>query len=250
MADIIVEKNGRVTGLRFNRPGKKNAITSAMYTMLADALAEAAGDNAVRVVTIAGSGGIFSAGNDIQDFLANLPSGTDLPVFHFLHAISAFPKPIVAAVEGNAIGIGATMLLHCDLVLAAPGAMLSFPFVDLALVPEAASSLLLPRLIGPQRTAKHLLLGDPVDAWTALAYGIVTELVEGSLEERLREIAERLAKKPPEALRLAKALIREEGEPVAARILREGELFAQRLQSAEAMEAFRAFVEKRAPDFG
>lgn len=249
--EIQFSIEGRIAALRLNRPDKKNAITSAMYAAMADALEQAAADPAVRVLTLLGSEDVFTSGNDIKDFMAVPPRDTDQPVFRFLRAISAFPKVIVAGVAGPAIGIGTTMLLHCDLIVAAPSASFSVPFVDLALIPEAASSLLLPRLIGPQRAAKHLLLGDPFDAETALAYGLVTEIVaEEGLEARVSDIARRIAAKPPEAAQITKALLRREEEPVAARIAREAEYFSGRLQSAEAMEAFRAFFEKRAPDFG
>jgi enoyl-CoA hydratase/carnithine racemase len=250
MSEILVSTEGRVTRLRLNRPDKKNAITAAMYSALADGLDAAAADPKVRVVTITGEGGTFTAGNDLKDFMESPPLGMDQPVFRFLTALAAFPKPIVAGVAGAAVGVGTTLLLHCDLVLAAPSASFSLPFVDLALVPEAASSLLLPRLIGSQRAARHLILGDPFDAETALAYGVVTEIAdEADLDARVDEIAARVAAKPPEAVRLTKQLLRGEEEPVAARMVREGEAFGRRLQSAEAAEAFRAFFEKRQPNF-
>jgi enoyl-CoA hydratase/carnithine racemase len=171
-------------------------------------------------------------------------------VFRFLRAISTFPKVLVAGVQGAAVGVGTTLLLHCDLVVAAPDAVFSLPFVDLALVPEAASSLLLPRLIGPQRAARHLILTDPIDAEAALAYGFVTQIApEGGLEARVREIADRIAAKPPEAVRLTKSLLKAADEPVDARIAREAQAFASRLTSAEAREAFQAFFEKRPPNF-
>jgi enoyl-CoA hydratase/carnithine racemase len=175
----------------------------------------------------------------------------DQPVFRFLEAISTFPKVIVAGVEGAAVGVGTTMLLHCDLVLAAPTAVFSLPFVDLGLVPEAGSSLLLPALIGRHRAAKHLILGDPFDADAALGYGLVTDLVSGDLEARVRSTAERIAAKPPEAVRLTKRLLRLNGEDaIRARIAEEARLFAARLTSREAAEAFTAFFEKRPPNFG
>jgi enoyl-CoA hydratase/carnithine racemase len=251
MADeILASSNGAITQIRFNRPDKKNAITSAMYAALADTLEAAAGDDAVRVVTLLANGDTFTSGNDIKDFMASPPLDMNQPVFRFLTAISTFPKVIVAGVAGQAVGVGTTLLLHCDLVVAAQDASFSLPFVDLALVPEAASSMLLPRLVGPQRAAKHLILGEPIDAGTALGYGLVTEVVpQGDLEARVGEIAARIAAKPPEAVRLAKALLKAEDEPVAARIKREAEAFASRLTSAEAMEAFTAFFEKRPPNF-
>jgi enoyl-CoA hydratase/carnithine racemase len=251
MADeILATPSGAILELRLNRPDKKNAITAAMYAALADALAEAAEDPQIRVVTILGREGTFSSGNDLRDFQQSPPLDPDQPVFRFLSAISSFPKIIIAGVEGPAVGVGTTMLLHCDLVLAAPSAMFSMPFVDLGLVPEAASSLLLPELIGPQRAAKHLLLGDAFDAETALRYGLVTDIVAGDLEARVHSVAERIAAKPPEAVRLTKRLIRSNQAAVQARIDEEARLFAGRLTSAEAAEAFAAFFEKRPPNFG
>lgn len=251
MADEIrVSTGGAVTELRLNRPDKKNAITAAMYAAFADALNAAAEDSNIRAVILLASGDIFTSGNDIKDFMAAPPQDMDQPVFRFLKAISTFPKVLIAGVSGQAVGVGTTLLLHCDLVVAAPGAVFTMPFVDLALVPEAASSMLLPRLIGPQRAAKHLILGEPIDAQTALDYGLITEIVAPErLEERVREIAERIAGKPPEAVRIAKRLIKTPEEPVESRIAREVEAFSTRLTSPEAMEAFRAFFEKRPPDF-
>lgn len=248
---ILVSSKGPVTQIRLNRPDKKNAITAAMYSALADALNAAAADDGVRAVTILAEGDIFTAGNDLNDFLAAPPLDMDQPVFRFLTAISTFPKVLIAGVAGAAVGVGTTLLLHCDLVVAAPQARFTLPFVDLALVPEAASSLLLPRLIGPQRATKHLILGDPIDSETALSYGLVTEIApEEELEARVQEIARRIAAKPPEAVQLTKALLKAENEPVAARIAREADAFASRLTSAEAREAFTAFFEKRPPNFG
>jgi enoyl-CoA hydratase/carnithine racemase len=204
----------------------------------------------VHVVSIMGNGGTFTSGNDLNDFRHNPPLDLDQPVFRFLEAISTFPKIIVAGVAGAAVGVGTTMLLHCDLVVATPSASFSLPFVDLALVPEAGSSLLLPALIGRHRAAKHLILGDPFDADTAFNYGLVSEIVsDEDLEARVRLIAHRIAAKPPEAVRLTKRLIGQDPAAVRARIAEEGELFANRLKSAEAAEAFAAFFEKRAPDF-
>jgi enoyl-CoA hydratase/carnithine racemase len=247
---ILCDQNGPVMDLRLNRPDKKNAITVSMYAALADAFEAAAADPAVRVVTITGSGGLFTAGNDLKDFQESREGGPDMPVFRFLRAIASCPKIVIAGVSGQAIGIGTTMLLHCDLVIASTDALFSLPFVDLALVPEAASSLLLPRLIGRQRAAKHLILGEPFDAATAEAYGLVTEVcAPGALEERLTEIARRIAAKPPEAVRITKRLITTTEGSVADRTAEEGRLFEQRLQSAEAREAFTAFFEKRPPNF-
>lgn len=250
-SDILVRSEGQVRAISFNRPDKKNAITTVMYAALADALEEAATDSNVRVVTISSTSDIFTAGNDITDFLAAPADREDPPVFRFLRALASFPKPIVAAVAGQAIGIGTTLLLHSDLVLATPESSFSMPFVDLALIPEAASSMLLPKLIGPQRAAKHLLLCDPFDAQTAFSYGLVSEIVpREALSARMNEIAGRLAAKPPEAIRITKSLLRADEEPVGDRIKRESAYFGERLQSAEAKEVFTAFLEKRPPNFG
>jgi enoyl-CoA hydratase/carnithine racemase len=248
--DILTTRTGRMLELRLNRPAKKNAITSAMYATLAEALGAAAEDSELRVVTILGSGGTFTSGNDLRDFQQAPPLDLDQPVFRFLRAISTFPKPLVAGVEGLAVGVGTTMLLHCDLVIAAANAQFSMPFVDLALVPEAGSSLLLPQLIGRHRAARHLMLGEPFDATTAFGYGLVTELVTSDLETRVTQVAEKIAAKPPEAVRMTKRLLRSGEEAVAARIEEEAKLFAARLSSPEAMEAFTAFFEKRPPNFG
>jgi enoyl-CoA hydratase/carnithine racemase len=247
--DILTTRSGPVLELRLNRPDKKNAITTAMYAALAAALGAAADDAEVRVVTMIGSGGTFTSGNDLKDFQQAPALDMDQPVFHFLHAISTFPKMLVAGVEGAAVGVGTTLLLHCDLVLAAPNALFSLPFVDLGLVPEAASSLLLPDLIGRHRAAKHLILGDPFDAETALGYGLVTDIVLSDLEARVRSVADRIAAKPPEAVRLTKRLLRSNEEAVRTRIDEEARLFAGRLTSSEAAEAFAAFFEKRPPNF-
>jgi enoyl-CoA hydratase/carnithine racemase len=173
-----------------------------------------------------------------------------MPVFRFLRAIASCPKVVIAGITGQAIGIGTTMLLHCDLVVASRSALFSLPFVDLALVPEAASSLLLPRLIGRQRAAKHLILSEPFDAETAAGYGLVTELCsEEEVESRLASMAKRVAAKPPEAIRITKRLITSTDGSVADRMAEEGRLFEERLRSAEAGEAFAAFFEKRAPNY-
>jgi enoyl-CoA hydratase/carnithine racemase len=247
---IVVEASGPVLTLRIDRPDKKNAITTAMYAALADALEAAAADDNIRVATILGSGGIFTSGNDLKDFQQAPPIGGEPPVFRFIDAIASFPKVLIAGVSGSAIGIGTTILLHCDLVVASSSARFHMPFVDLALVPEAASSLLFPRLVGPQRAARHLIFGEPFDAETALAYGVIGDIVpEASLEERVRVLAANVAAKPPEAVRLTKRLIRGDLPQLRERIASENELFGQRLQSAEAAEAFRAFFEKRPPNF-
>lgn len=247
---IHADVRGSILELRIDRPDKKNALTQAMYAGLADALEAAASDDRVAVATITGSGGLFTSGNDLKDFQESPPAGTDQPVYRFIHAIATFPKVLIAGVTGPAIGIGTTMLLHCDLVVATASAQFHLPFVDLALVPEAGSSLLFPRLAGPQRAARHLILAEPFDAATALGYGLVGEIVaEAALDGHVRTLAKRVAAKPPEAVRLTKQLIRGEATSLHDRIEEEGSHFAARLRSAEAAEAFRAFFERRPPDF-
>lgn len=230
------------------RPAKKNAITAAMYAAMRDALRAAAGDDAVRVVLFTADGDSFTAGNDLADFMA--PREGELAVTGFLHAIAAAPKPLIAAVRGNAVGVGTTMLLHCDLVVASETARLQVPFVNLGLVPEAASSLLLPRLIGHQRASAMVLLGEPLDAAAAHAAGIVNRVVaDAELETVARATAAAVAAKAPTAVRLAKALLKGDGADVRARMDAESEHFAAQLKSAECREAITAFYEKRAPDF-
>jgi enoyl-CoA hydratase/carnithine racemase len=245
MSEIKLRISGPCMHLRLDRPDKKNALTLAMYAGLADALESAGTDPAFRIVTIAGSPGVFTAGNDLADFLAAPPVGPDQPVLRFIDALASFPKILVAGVAGPAVGIGTTMLLHCDLVLATPSASFSMPFVDLGLVPEAGSSLLLPRLIGRCRAARHLLLCEPFDADTARDYGLVSRIVEeDELEGALEECAATLAAKPPEALLLTKELLARDFA-VRERIEEEGALFADRVVSAEARAAFSAFFQAR-----
>lgn len=248
---IAAERDGSgVLHLALDRPEKKNALTRAMYAALADALADAADDPAVRVAVLSGRGGAFTGGNDLGDFMQDPPTGPESPVFRFLSAAVGFPKPLVAAVEGPAVGIGTTILLHCDLAYAAPGAVLKMPFVDLGLVPEAASSLLLPRLAGPARAAELLLFGEAFSAETAREVGLVNAVVDGDVVAHALERARALARKPPEAVRQTKALLRRStADAVGETIAYEGRLFVERLGSPEAQEAFSAFFEKRAPDF-
>jgi enoyl-CoA hydratase/carnithine racemase len=240
-----------IATLRLNRPEKKNAITHAMYAALADALIEADRDDAVRVVLLCGAGGNFTAGNDLGDFANRPPAFADAPSGRFLRAIAQFKKPLVAAVDGNAVGVGVTMLLHCDLIYASDRAKLRLPFVDLGLVPEAGSSLLLPRLVGHQRASALLLLCDSLDAAGARELGLVNAVLPAAeLEAHARQICERLARKAPSALRHTKALLREtQHATVLERIEHEGAIFGAQLRTPEAREAFSAFFEKRAPDF-
>lgn len=250
MSEILTAQADGILTITFNRPDKKNALTSAMYAVLADALEAAETDNAVRVILFAGNGGAFTAGNDLQDFLNNPPQGEGSPVFRFLRAISTASKPMVAAVSGVAVGVGSTMLLHCDLVYAGESAKFSFPFVNLALVPEAASSLLLPNLIGHQRAAELLLLGEPFTPATAKEYGIVNAVfADDRLLAEATAVARKLAAKPPSAMKLSKQLMRAPKGDIAGQMAAEGVHFRAQLQSAEAREAMTAFFEKRPPKF-
>jgi len=251
MASFIhTEQNGSVLTLRFNRPDKKNAILSSMYADGADALSKAADDKSVRVVVMTGSGDSFSAGNDLKDFLDNPPDTRDAPVFRFMDTLATFPKPVVAAVNGLAIGIGTTLLLHCDLAYAVPKAKFQLPFVNIAIVPEYASTLLLPRMLGHVKAAELLMLGEPFTAERAASLGIINEVVPAdALVTTAMAKAGALAAKRPAALRQAKALLRGNAPDIAKRILEENEVVRERLVSAEFKEAATAFFEKRAPDF-
>ena len=239
----------RITTIRLDRPDKKNALTFAMYAAMGGALEAAAADPAVRAVVIAGSRECFTAGNDLGDFMrAAQGSGEPLAALGFLRTIAAFDKPLVAAVAGVAIGIGTTMLLHCDLVYAAPNARFKVPFVDLGLVPEAGSSILLPALVGPRRAAQMLLLGEQLDAATALDWGLINAVVDDPAAAAATA-AGRLAASAPSALRITKRLTQRAHRDAVFEAMRiEGEAFAERLRSPEAMEAFQAVAERRAPD--
>lgn len=249
--DIVTELKNRILRIRINRPQKKNALTVAMYAAIADALESAEKDPEIRVVLIHGDDQMFTAGNDLVDF-DNAPQreGTP-PVFRFLNAISTAGKPLVAAVAGPAVGIGTTMLLHCDLVYAGQNARFTLPFVNLGLCPEAASSYLLPRLVGHQRAAALLMLGEPFTAQQAREVGIVTEILPDAEVIAYAEAqAERLAAKPPASLRVTKQLMKaESGSPVVRAMQAEREHFSNLLFAPEAKEAFKAFFEKRKPDF-
>jgi enoyl-CoA hydratase/carnithine racemase len=246
--------NGVAT-IEIARPEKKNALTIAMYQAMAEALEAAQADAAVRAVLLTGQPGIFTSGNDIEDFMSRPPgSGSnhaDSPVFRFMRALVGLDKPVVAAVTGAAIGIGTTMLLHCDLVYVSDEARLAMPFVSLGLVPEFASSLIVPRLLGNVRAAEKLLLGDPFSPQDAVDAGIANAVLPaGEVVNHARRSAERFNALPPGAVRETKKLLRRaSSEEVLKTIAIEGELFAQRLRSPEAMEAFQAFFQKRKPDF-
>lgn len=251
MTHIRTSTVDRIARIELDRADKKNAITADMYQAMADALKAAEADPQVRVVLIHGRPDCFTAGNDLKDFLDKPPSGPDSPVFQFLHRISTAAKPLVAAVSGPAVGIGTTLLLHCDFVYASPNARFQMPFVTLGLVPEAASSFLLPMLAGYHRAAELLLLGKPFTAEKALAAGIVTEIVpEGDLIDHALEVAARIAALPPSSVRMTKALMKARyAATVAEAMGSEGEKFRAQLGSPEAKEAMQAFFEKRKPDF-
>jgi len=251
MNNILTETEGGVLRMTFNRADKKNAITAAMYQALAHALRHAERDNAVRVALIHGAPDVFTAGNDLQDFLASPPRTADAPVFQFLRAVHEFPKPLLAAVSGLAVGIGTTMLLHCDLVYCAPGTRFSLPFVNLGLCPEAGSSFLLPRLAGYQKAAELLMLGEPFAAETAKEIGLVNAIVPTeALVATSMATARKLAAKPAASLRETKMLMKQGlHEAVKLAMGDESEAFRERLESPEAKEAFTAFLEKRQPDF-
>jgi len=246
---VKVERGGGVLAITLNRPERRNAITVAMYAALATAIASAWDDGETRVITIRGEGQDFAAGNDLADFLAVRPAdGEEIPVWRLLRALAECEVPIVAAVHGNCVGIGTTMLLHCDLVVAADSARFSMPFVDLGLVPEAASSLLFPRLAGRRRAARYLLLAEPFGAGEALDIGLVSHVVGMSeLGQTMDGVVQALLAKPPEALRLTQRLLRGgTREDILERMRMEGSLFAERLESPEVKQAIERFFASRA----
>jgi enoyl-CoA hydratase/carnithine racemase len=249
--DILTTHEGGILTIELNRPQKKNAITADMYGALTAALIEAGETPAVRAVMIVGKRDVFTAGNDLQDFIDHPPSSHDSPVFRFLREISRAPKPLVAAVCGPAVGVGTTMLLHCDLVYAGDNARFSLPFAQLGLVPEAASSLLLPELFGYQRAAERLLLGEPFGADEALQMGLVSAVLPAdAVVGHARLQADKLVALPAAAVRATKRLMKQSRiEAIGSRMLLEGEEFRERLKSPEAREAFAAFFERRRPDF-
>lgn len=249
---VRVTLEAGILRLTIARPEKKNALTNAMYGALADALARAESDRNVRVVLFESEGDVFTAGNDINDFAA-VSAGTrprsEMRGFDFITQLGRAQKPLVAAVQGHAVGVGLTMLLHCDMVFVAEDAKLSVPFVNLALVPEAASSILLPARIGHARAYAMFALGEPIDGKTAVAYGIANAaLPRAEVRGRALAAAEAIAARPIDALIATKRLMRD-GEAIVAAMAREGALFGERLKSPEAAEAFRAFAERRPPDF-
>ena len=251
MSDILIHTDGGVSTITFNRLDKKNALTEAMYSALAEAMQQAATDDAVRVLVIQGDASVFTAGNDIKDFLEHPPTSTDAPVFRFLRQLVSFPKPLIAAVAGPAVGVGTTMLFHCDLVYAGDNAAFAMPFVNLGLCPEAGSSLLAPQLVGHQRAAELLLLGEPFLAETARDLGLVNRITAPTEVNALALAqAQRLASKPMSSLLETKRLLKQ-GQQAALleRVAEEAAVFARMLGEPAAREAFTAFMEKRPPQF-
>lgn len=249
-SNVLVERHGGRLSLTLARPERRNAITVGMYAALADAIEDAARDSGLRLITIEGQGEDFTAGNDLADFLQEMPqpgSGEDIPVWRLLRALARNHIPLLAAVQGNAVGIGTTMLFHCDLVIAEEGCRFIMPFVDLGLVPEAASSLIMPRLGGRRRAARHLLLGEPFGADDALAMGLASHVApRGGLHAALETLVATILAKPPEALRQTQALLRREAvDEVLVRMELENGHFAERLQSEEVKQAITSFFASR-----
>lgn len=246
---VRIEQADGALNITLARPDRRNAITVAMYSKLAEAIESAADDPSVRLITLRGEGQDFTAGNDLFDFLSEMPRiSDDIPVWRLLRALARNRVPILAAVQGNAVGIGTTMLLHCDLVIAEESARFLLPFVDLGLVPEAASTLLLPQLAGRRRTARYLLLGEPFGAAEALNIGLVSHVAgKGELDSAFGDMAAKLLAKPAEALRLTQALLRSDApDAVLDRMSLENGHFSERLQSDEVKDAIAAFFQRKA----
>jgi len=244
---VIVSRDGAVLEIRFNRPEKKNALTNAMYGVIADAVAGAQADDSVRAILFTANGDFFSAGNDIKDFAAQSAGAFDGPrhVGRFLEEVIKAEKPIVAAVQGHAVGVGTTMLFQCDLVYVAEHARLTVPFIDLGVVPENASSLTMVERLGHTRAFALFGLGEPLSGKDAAAWGLANAaLPSGEVQPRARDAAQVLASKPPESMRLTKKLMRDR-EALLARMGEEGVIFGERLRSPEAAAAFAAFLQKR-----
>ena len=245
MSEILATQSGSILTLSFNRPEKMNALTRDMYAGLAKGLNDAAGDFAIRAVVLTSQGDHFTAGNDILDFMDNPPTNDSSEVAQFLGSLLNFPKPLVAAVKGNAVGVGTTMLLHCDVVVASPSAKFSMPFASLGLVPEAGSSFLFPQLVGYQRAAKIFFTGESFGADEALEMGLIAEIDSDAIAGATR-IAQQIAQQPPQAIINTKALLKARNhEAVAAVMKAEFEIFSMALQSDEAMEAFMKFMAKK-----
>lgn len=249
--DILTHTEAGVMTLTLNRVSKKNSITASMYSTMAEVLLGAEADAAVRVLLIQGHETIFSAGNDLGDFLNQPPAGQDSPVFRFMHTLAAFPKPLLAAVCGPAVGIGTTLLLHCDLVYAGDNAAFALPFVNLGLCPELASTLLLPQMLGYHRAAEALLLGEPFMAEAALEVGLVNRVLPPTeVANYAQAQARKLAAKPMASLLETKRLMKGgQAALVKQQINEEGVSFGRMLREPAAKEAFTAFMEKRRPDF-
>jgi enoyl-CoA hydratase/carnithine racemase len=250
-AHIEIAVQGAVQTVRLNRADKKNALTGEMYKAMADALKSSDADDAIAVTVIFGQPGIFCAGNDLMDFLAaSQGGGSALHGFTFLQALADREKPLIAAVDGPAVGIGTTLMLHCDLVFASPRAVFQTPFVNLAVVPEAASSLLGPMVMGHQRAFELLVMGEPFTADRAREAGFVNHVVPPeALDNAALTAAEALAAKPREAVKLSRRLLKGDPAPIKARMEQEGALFLERIKSKEAIAAFEAFLRK-APKAG
>lgn len=247
---VRVERRDSVLAITLARPERRNAITVAMYSALADAIESAADDDSLRLITIQSEGRDFTAGNDLHDFISALPrDGDDIPVWRLLRALARNPCPLIAAVQGNAVGIGTTLLLHCDLVIAGEGARFSLPFVDLGLVPEAASSLLLPRIAGRRLAARYLLLGEPFGAREGQEIGLVSHVVaQAELGAALADVVARLLAKPAEALRITQSLLRlGSSDEIVDRMSLENGHFSERLSSPEVASAIASFFEKSSP---
>ena len=245
MSEITSTRIGQTQVIRFNRPEKMNAITRDMYAGLTSALNDAAGDFGVRAVVITSEGDHFTAGNDIKDFMANPPTEESSDVAQFLASLLEFPKPLIAAVKGNAVGVGTTMLLHCDIVIASPNTSFSMPFTSLGLVPEAGSTKLFPELVGYQRAARIFMTGDPFTADEAKEMGLV-ETITSDPEKVAMEIAEQIGQQPPQAIINTKALMKAgKHDAVAAVMKAEFQIFALALQSEEAADAFMKFMSKK-----
>lgn len=250
--DVLTHKANGILTIEFNRPEKKNAITSQMYQVMADAIKDAESDAVVRAIVIVGKPEIFTAGHDLEDFLKNASAEVgDRPVAQFMHALSTAVKPVIAAVAGNAVGIGTTLLMHCDLVYAADNAKFSMPFTQLGLCPEFSSSMLFQQIVGYQRAAEKLMLGEAFSAREAYDMGLVSRVVPvAELFEFAHGQAAKLVALPASSLRTTKRLMKSaQAEAIQARMMEENRHFGEMLGSKEAKEAFTAFFEKRRPDF-
>jgi enoyl-CoA hydratase/carnithine racemase len=245
MSEILSRQEGNILVLSFNRSEKMNALTRSMYAGLAKGLNDAAGDFGIRAVIITSESQHFTAGNDISDFMDNPPTSDSSEVSQFLESLLNFPKPLIAAVKGNAVGVGTTMLLHCDVVVASPTAKFSMPFASLGLVPEAGSSLLFPQLVGYQRAARIFMTGESFDAPSAVEMGLVTSVENDPIAEAMK-IAQQIGEQPPQAIINTKALLKARSHDAVAAVMKaEFEIFAMALQSDEAMEAFMKFMSKK-----